>query len=285
MRRTLTLAVAAAALVALVAAILALPWALATPSNDREWSPDQALLPEARFQDGSIHIRNVRDFRYRSAGDYERRYDDRTYDLDLIEAAWLGVVPFDTGWRGPAHTFLSFGFSDGQYVAVSVEVRREVGERYSPFGGLFPRYELMYVIGDERDVVGLRTHHRQDPVYLYPIRAPRERIRALFAGLLRRANRLRNEPEFYHTVANNCTTNLVRHVNELVPGRIPFSLKVLLPAYSDRLAYDLGLIDTELPFEEAKEHFRIDIRARESPVTNDFSLRVRRAESNPGADG
>jgi hypothetical protein len=133
----------------------------------------------------------------------------------------------------------------------------------------------MYVVGDERDLIQLRTNHRRDPVYLYPVRAPRERIEQMFVSMLRRANHLRQEPEHYNTLTNTCTTNIVRHVNELVPGRVPWSYKVLLPGYSDELAYELGLIDTELPFAAAKQHFRIDDDALRAAGRDDFSRRIR----------
>jgi len=44
----------------------------------------------------------------------------------------------------------------------------------------------------------------------------------------------------------------------IAPRSIPFSYKVVLPAYSDQLAYDLGLIPTELPFETIRVAHRID---------------------------
>jgi len=107
------------------------------------------------------------------------------------------------------------------------------------------------------------------------VRAPRERIEQMFVSMLRRANHLRQEPEHYNTLTNTCTTNIVRHVNELVPGRIPWSYKLLLPGYSDELAYELGLIDTALPFPEAKRRFRIDDGALRAAGQEDFSRRIR----------
>ena len=59
---------------------------------------------------------------------------------------------------------LSFGFEDGTYLAVSVEVRLEEDESYSPVGGLMRQFEIMYVVADERDVIRLRTRHRDADV-------------------------------------------------------------------------------------------------------------------------
>jgi hypothetical protein len=246
------------------------------PSNDRDWTTDQERLAWADFQGRQVVVHNVRNARYRSTDDYDVVWEDRSYDLDRLQSAWFVVEPFESpDWEGPAHTFMSFGFAGDDYLAVSVEIRKEKGEEFSPWKGLLRQYEVMYVVGDERDLIQLRTSYRRDPVYLYPVRAPRERIEQLFVSMLRRANHLRQEPEHYNTLTNTCTTNIVRHVNELIPGRVPWSYKVLLPGYSDELAYDLGLIDTELPFSEAKRHFRVDDDALRAAGREDFSRRIR----------
>ena len=246
------------------------------PSNHRDWTPDQERLAWAEFSGRRVEVHNVRDFRYRSVADYDVVWKDRSYDLDLLRSAWFMVEPFERDWEGPAHTLMSFGFEGDDYLAISAEIRKEKGEEFSPWKGLLRQYEIMYVVGDERDLIQLRTNHRRDPVYLYPVRAPRERIEQMFVGMLRRANLLREKPEHYNTLTNTCTTNIVRHVNELVPGRVPWSYKVLLPGYSDELAFELGLIDTDLPFPAAKRRFRIDDVALHAAGSEDFSQQIRR---------
>lgn len=274
LRRIFRLALFAALL--LTAGVLAFQLLGPEPSNDRDWTPDQARLPWAELAGRRVEVHNVRNARYRSTEDYDIAWEDRSYDLDRLRSAWFVVEPFESqDWEGPAHTLMSFGFAGGDYLAVSVEIRKEKGEGFSPWKGLLRQYEVMYVVGDERDLIELRTNHRRDPVYLYPVRAPRERIEQMFVSMLRRANHLRQEPEHYNTLTNTCTTNIVRHVNELVPGRVPWSYKLLLPGYSDELAYELGLIDTELPFPAAKHHFRIDDDALRAAGRDDFSWRIR----------
>lgn len=272
LRRRLRLTLFTALL--LTAGVLAFLFFGPRPSNDREWTPDQERLAWAEIEGRRVRVHNVRHARYRSVDDYDVAWEDRSYDLDRLRSAWFVVEPFGD-WKGPAHTLMSFGFEGDDYLAISVEIRKEKGEEFSPWKGLIRQYELVYVIGDERDLIQLRTNHRRDQVYLYPVRAPRERIEQMFVDMLRRANRLRVKPEFYNTLTSTCTTNIVRHVNELVPGRVPFSYKVLLPGYSDELAYELGLIDTELPFPEAQRHFRIDDDARGLAGRQDFSKRLR----------
>jgi hypothetical protein len=134
----------------------------------------------------------------------------------------------------------------------------------------------MYVVADERDVIGLRANVRRDAVYLYPMRAPPERARALFVAMLARANQLREHPEFYNSLTANCTSTIVRHVNSLAPGTVPFSYRRLLPGYADRLAYDLGLIDTQVSYDSLRGRFRITEVAQSAGEAPDFSSRIRR---------
>jgi hypothetical protein len=269
-------------LILLGAAILggaaALPWLSASPTNDRDWQPNQAVLPWTEFFGDSARVHNVRNTVYRSDEDYTPVYADRTLDLRQIRRVWFLVVPFGA-WGGSAHTFLSFEFdgpSGPEFLAISVEARRERDESYSFVSGAFRRYELMYVVADERDAIGLRATHWREAVYLYPMRAAPSRARDLFVGMLERANGLRERPEFYNTLTANCTNTIQEHVNRLSPGRVPFSLKVVFPGYADRLAYELGLIDTDLPWDSVRTRFRVDERARAASAdAAGFSVRIR----------
>lgn len=266
-----------AALALVLGAGAAAYWVTRRPSNDREWAANEAVLPAAEFDGPRVHLRHVRRTAYRTAEHYLPAYEDRTVDLDRLERAWFAVVPF-AGQPAVAHTFLSFEFagdSGPSFVAISVEARKERGETYHFLKGLVRRYELMYVVADERDVIGLRAIHRGEAVHLYPMRAPPARVRALFVGMLRRANALRARPEFYNTLTANCTSTIVRHVNTLVPGRVPFSYRRLLPGLADRLAYDLGLIDTDLPFAAVRARFLITPRAQRAGDDRAFSVRIR----------
>jgi len=261
-------------LAATVVAIFGVARFLIRPSNDRKWALDQAVLPVAELDDlPLVTIRNIRNFAYESQDRYTPAYYDKTFDLRKLDSAWFFVEPFGKG--GAAHTFVSFGFEDREFLAISIEIRKEVGESFSPLKGLLRQYEVMYVVGDERDLVKLRTNFRKDPVHLYRIQSTPERIQATFLSMLRRANDLREHPEFYNTATNTCTTNLVRHVNEITPERIPFSPSVLLPASSDRLAYDLGLIDRTLPFADTRRRALINAAAAKYADDPEFSLRIR----------
>lgn len=245
------------------------------PSLNRDWNPDQKVLTRTTFDGDLVSITNIRNINYRSTTDYDIRYYDKTFDLNKLESVWYMVEPFKGYGAGAAHTLLSFGFSSGEYVSISAEIRKEKGESFSAIKGLLRQYELTYVIADERDVIKLRTNYRKDDVFLYPVQTSKEHMRVLFVSMLERANTLATEPEFYNTLTNTCTTNIVSHINDIVPGRIPFSFKVLMPAYSDELAYKLGLLGTEMTLLELREKYRINERAMKYGDDPLFSLRIR----------
>ena len=245
------------------------------PSNSRDWSPDQAVLATADFKRDRVEVRNIRNCTYLTADDYVVNHYDKTFDLDDLETVDFVMVPFK-GAPALAHTLLSFGFAGGDYLAVSVEVRKERGETYSVLGGMLRQFEIMYVVADERDVVRLRTDFRNDDVYVYRARATPKQVRALFVDVMKRVNELAKKPEFYDTLTNNCTTNIARHINSLAPDRVPTDPRILLPGYSDRLAYDLGLLETELPFEQAKKQAHVASADSRAAATGDFSRAIRR---------
>ncbi|MBX4198198.1 DUF4105 domain-containing protein [Candidatus Parcubacteria bacterium] len=245
------------------------------PSNFRNWATDQVVLPYADINNNLISIHNIRNFNYTSTSTYTAAYYDKTFDLNKIKKVYYVVEPF-SGFKGSAHTFLSFEFENDQFLAVSVEIRKEVSETFSAVKGLFNKYEIMYVIADERDAIKLRSNFRKDQVYVYPIKTTKEKTQALFLDMINRANHLSEEPEFYNTLTNTCTTNIVQHVNTITPKKVPLSFKVLLPAESDKLAYDLGLIDTDLPFEDARKKYLINDRAATYANDPAFSVKIRK---------
>ena len=246
-----------------------------SPSNRRDWAPTHAVLPEVEWDGGRFTVKNVRNFEYVTEDDYLVRYENRTYDLKDLETVDFIVVPFPQS-PSLAHTMLSFGFKGDKYLASSIEVRLENGEKYSPVLGAMRQYEIMYVLADERDVIRLRTEVRNNDVYVYRVQTEPTRVRELLVDVIDRVNKLHDEPEFYDTLTNNCTTNIVKHVNKLVPDRVPYDYEILLPGLSPQLAYRLGLIDTRVSLEELNRRSNVTARARQYRSAADFSRQIRR---------
>ena len=249
-------------------------------SNDREWQPEMSVTLHATVKGDLVTIRGVRNFDYRSESDFTPRWEDRTYDLRKLDSADIIAVY----WAGKsiANIMVSFGFQDKDYLAVSIETRKEKGESYSTLAGFFRRYELYYVVADERDAIRGRTTYRQpqEDVYIYRTRAPQRNIRRIFLDYIETINDMHARPRFYNTLTTNCTTSILMHTR-MNPESPPMSWKVLLSGYVPDYLYELGRIDTAKPFADMEKLSRVNERAHAADKDASFSQRLRQGLPKP----
>ena len=249
-------------------------WSGIAPSNDRHWKPEVAKLPLVSIDGDRITIRNIRNFSYRTETDYTAAYYDKTFDLAGLESVDLIAVY----WGSPAiaHMMVSFNFGADSHLDISIERRDEIGESYSTVKGLFKQYELFYVVADERDVIRLRTNVRvpREDVYVYRLKGPIENGRRLFLEYVKEIDSLATRPEFYNTVATNCTGNIWLH-SQVNPGRVPYSWKILVSGYVPEYLYERGKLDSSLPFPELQRRSRVNAAAQAADQAEDFSRRIR----------
>ena len=248
-----------------------------TPSNNRDWQADVAVLPEATIDGNLVTIRNIRNFDYRTELDYAPAYYDKQFDLNKLR----GVDLVATYWMGPAiaHIFLSFDFGDNEHVAISIEARKEKGEAYSTLKGFFRQYELYYVVADERDLIRLRTNYRRDPpeqVYVYRTYSALNSDKKLFLEYIKKINALKLKPEFYNSLTTNCTNNIWQH-NRVNADNLPYSWQILASGYLPKYVYDAGRLDTSVPFSKLEKISHVNTRAQAADKSQDFSLLIRDA--------
>lgn len=262
-------------------------WNSLRPTNDRNWQPEVAVPAYATIDGDRVSIHNIRDFDYHTENDFTPHYYDRAFDLRKLDEVDL----FASYWMGPtiAHLMVSFGFEGDKHVVFSIEARKVQGEGYSTIKGFFRQYELFYVVADERDVIRLRTNFRRDPpeqVYLYRLYGSMKNARHLFLAYIHKINELKNSPEFYNTLTDNCSNGiwLLSRVN---PGHVAYSWKILLSGYAPEYLYEEGRLDTSIPFSELKRRSHINARARAADGAKDFSTRIRAVPSthSGGPDG
>lgn len=250
-------------------------WLSQKPSLYRDWEPQDAILPEITWSGTTAHINNIRNHKWSSTNDFEPNYLSGSYNSEDIEAMHYIITPF-ADFVGPAHVMLSFSFKDGRKLVISAEIRKEYGESFSPVKWILNQYEIQYVIATEEDAIKLRTNYRKNPVIMYPINTPQEKMQHVFRSMLVRANKLTHEPEFYNTIWNNCTTSILAHANAFREDKIGWSKYLILPEHSDEIIYKEGLIDTHLSLEDARKFFNISEKARNIAEWEDFSEVIRR---------
>ena len=245
------------------------------PSLDLEWAADCRHLTTATVDGNDITFHMVRDFTWRTTKDRDENWVENVpVKLDELQDIWFMVDHFHS-LKGLAHTYLTFDFKDGTSLSFSFETRREKGERYHPWDGLWRAYELYLLVGFERDVTGLRTHGRKNKDYMFRAITPPGKDKMLLMGLINKLNQLAVEPEWYHSLLTTCNTSIVRLVNQVTPGRIPFLWRNFLPGYTPKAAFRLKLIEDWGGFERTLELARIDERAQAWDGKEDYSLMIR----------
>jgi len=223
---------------------------LITPSNDRVWSPEMARLLTYTRDGDTITVKNVRNFNWTGPDTANEKWETRRYVLSELKS----VDVLSLYWKGPrvAHTYFSFVWANGEALSLSVEIRKEVDENYSPIAGFFKAYELSILAGDERDFYGWRIHFPKEDLQRFRTRATTAEAGKLLVTLLDAANELAARPEFYNTLTENCTTEVWMLTDALALGE-PLDWRMFASGYLPDFLYDLKILDTTRPLADLRE--------------------------------
>ena len=253
-------------------------YAALRPSNLGAWSPDVALLPSGTVRGDQLVLRQFRDCTYRSAHDFDVHYQTRTFDLQRLQGLDLFLTP--VGSEHLAHPMLSFDFGEGEHLVLSIETRRQRGEVFDPWRGLFRHDTLCIVAGSERDLVRVRTNVRQNVVRMYHLNASLPVAKEILKDYVIRMNRLTSTPEWYNTLTDNCTTAMLGKVRRDAMD-LPWSWKFILSGHMDEVLYDRGILPRTLPLATLREQAVISGRARLADPDAQFSARIREGLPTP----
>ena len=254
-------------------------WLSLKPSNNRHWQDDVSRVAWAELgSDGdTVTIHNYRFCEYRAEFDYTCHWLTKAVKLSDLRGLDISITHWGSAYI--AHPIVSFWFGGDDYVATSIETRKEVGEGYSAARGFFRQYELIYLFADERDIVRLRTNFRTgEEVYLYRTVAKPEWSRKLFLEYIRQANQLKEQPEWYNALTRNCTTAIfasMAKIGKLPNGTSRYDWRILLNGKSDEMLYEGGNLAGKLPFPVLKEAVHINDAARQAGGWPNFSRLVR----------
>lgn len=253
-------------------------WTRLHAATNLKWVAENAYQTTGRIDGDIASLKYVRNFEWTAKRQFTPRWEDRTYDLSQLDA--LDV--FICTWGDPriAHTMLSFVFRNTPPLAMTIETRREVGERWTALAGFMKSYELIYIGADERDVIRNRVNVRGEDVRLYRIASDAAMRRKLFEGYLTRMNALAERPRYYNTIFMNCTTEIARLVR--AAGRkFPLDWRIVVTGYLAEFLYRLELIDTRLPFAELKAAADIRARSLAADADPDYWKRIRDGLPDP----
>lgn len=248
-------------------------WLTLDPTQDADWQTDVSQVALAEIDGDVVTLNHVRNFEYLSESDYTPRWETRSVRLSQLTGIDIAITYWGSPWI--AHPIMSFQFADAPPVCFSIETRKKAGQSYSAIGGLYRQYELIFIVADERDVIGLRTNHRQgEDVYLYRTTLTPDQARKRFLDYLYSINALKQQPQWYHAITTNCTTT-IRHQHD-PDERVPWDWRLLLNGKGDEMLYELNRIETGgLSFTELKQKAHINPAARAAGNSPDFSASIR----------
>jgi hypothetical protein len=243
-----------------------------SPRQDRLWAAEVAHLAAGTVEGDIVTLRNVRAFGWSSPTEALQKWQSHRYDLSLLQS----VDMFTSVWDSPeiAHLLVSFGFSDGQRVAFSVEIRRESDEAYSNLGGFFRQFEIALIAAEESDIVQLRTTQRGEEVSLFPLALTAAQRRGLFLSYVAFGNQLNAAPQFYNSVTANCSST-VWWLAKVIKNDVPFDYRLLLSGRLPEMLDSLGALPGDMPMAQRRAAAAITARAQAMPQGMEFSDWIR----------
>ena len=226
------------------ALVLLLVVSLREPSLIRTWDEDVSILAGVEISDDEVvTLTRIRDWRYATGSISSKDYFDASFDPEDIVAMWMYEQQLDTAGL-IAHTFLVFEFNEsygrGRYLGLSVETRREQGEEYSIIGGALRSFEITHIWATEQDLVTRRVQYLDYPLTRYRLEIAAEYRSRIFSKFAQETQGLASVPRWYNTATNNCTSSLIKYVNESKPGAIPFHYSYAFTGKVDEYLEELG---------------------------------------------
>lgn len=219
------------------------------PSLVRNWDEDVRVLTGVEDLPGdSVRLTQVRDWRYTRDEVVSKNYLAGVYRPADVRGLWLYEQKLGLGGL-VAHTFLVFEFPESygnaRWLGLSVETRREVGEKYSLVGGVMRAFEVTHVWATEEDLVMRRVELLDYPLTRYRVTVPAESVAAILRQFLDETAALATTPRWYNTLTTNCTNSLIGYVNELSPGAIPWHYSFVFTGRADTYLAGLGYVDLD----------------------------------------
>ncbi len=180
-----------------------------TPRQDRDWIESLSLAPQATRKGEIIELSQIRNWRWNEDGPTAKNYDTIKINPNEISAVWFLLEPFEgSSWVG--HTYLVFELKDKRLLGLSVEARRQNGQKYSAIKGVFKTYELIYLWGWADDLFSQRALNLDHEQFIWRLDLDAAERAALFDRVINVTENLQSTPRFYNTLFNNCTNELAQ---------------------------------------------------------------------------
>ena len=226
------------------------------------YDPLQRRISVLSDEDAAMRVQNVRWHKAR-AGEFD--WATAAVRPSFIKDIYLIKQPFPPEALA-AHSLLLFTFDPGGLtdaggneaygLVLSIEARQKVGQAYNPLAGMKNTYNIIWTLSTWEDYARRSVkvmNKRLIPYKLAGFSMPQKSW--LVRETLRQAG-VNRDGEFYHTVTNNCTNNLLILMNRALPEtrRIPmwdvpysvYNISATMPLFVPGYLQGKGLLGPEL---------------------------------------
>ncbi len=207
------------------------------------------------------------------------QYLKTTIDTSKVERAYFVLKPFPPEWIA-AHSLLFFTFRKGGLVSengedsaglfLSIEAYQRTNQSYSLSEGLKNTFGSSWILATWDDYTTQSCDVQKERLFLYPLKLTQSQAGALAAESLLQAT-VNRQGEYYNTVTNNCTNNLIVLLNRVLPESkridlwwIPsmvYNMKATMPISVPKMLMKRGLLGEPLPEVNASNFKRMFTRS------------------------
>lgn len=173
----------------------------------------QETLPTISHYQGVYTVEHVRDFERET--EHAAKQHFLTMDIAIDHITWCTLYQSLFEYKNLlAHYMIWFHIknpdtNESQEIILSIEARRPEWDNYSLWKGIIPHmYDIIYIWGTKRDLVGLRTTIWKEPLSSHNMAASWKQAQQLFEYFAHRTNSLIHTPLSYHAIWYNCLTDL-----------------------------------------------------------------------------
>lgn len=190
-------------------------------------------------------------------------WQNATINSDKVIKAYFLVKPFAPKFLA-AHTLLGFSFEPGGVVTkdgresdnivLTIEAYKKIGQSYGLIKTMKKNFDIVWTLTTLHNYAELNVNYSKSTdteIVVYPINISREQTRALLVEMTEQAC-VNRQGEYYHTIRNNCTNNLVILLNRVLSAdkkiklwKIPsmiYNLKATMPISVIKLLKKTGII-------------------------------------------
>ena len=202
------------------------------------------------------------------------KWDATTIKPELVDQVYFVKKPFPPEWLA-AHCFLLFTFKPGGVVnakgvpakgfALSIEAYQRTNQNYSLTEGLKKTFSVVWMLTTWEDYSTLACDVEKKKLFAYPVLFTQDQKVKLVKETLKFAA-VNRAGEFYHTITNNCTNNLIVLFNRVMEKKVKmwwlpsmvYNLRATMPTMVPNFLIKKKILGKALP-EINKTNYFADI--------------------------